>query len=645
MYVVLIETSGNQNYIFATNKLRENVGASELTYQVGTRLVLAAVERQYDYPNDRDGNALRKILLAEEPIENSKDEDSVEIIIATSGKALLLTRSRNQAEEIVREVTKQALIEMPGLAVHGAIETIDANLLDIHIAISKVHRKLETLRYSIPSKQQRFPRLPWVEPCSTSGLPASEIVKFRNPRGEDAYAFSKMTTSKRMVLAKDNQRISNNDDFDKGRIANLLETVFDLSEALPKNLEELENVFSDLKWLAVIHADGNGLGEIFLNFADYLNVERNTDAERTFKTIADARRYIKAYRHFSIALDICTINAAGYALKSLQIEAARNKEAQGEVPVIPLVLGGDDLTVLCDGQYAIKFTKDFLSQFERETENINNTVELKDLGKVERFKPIVEKLKIEDEGQLKDIVSFIANKAFSIRHLGICAGVTIVKPHYPFHQAYDLAEQLLKSAKDVKKKVLQSDGRQLPCCAMDFHVLYDSAHSELEEIHNKLTIREQGDKKTFLSAKPYIVSQLDVTEIQATIGEETEANRDWFRNRTFNQLQNRIEAMTKPSADDDSRRALPNGKLHEIRQSLFRGKDVADAEATLVRNRLSTSKKSPSNESARELFENLILISGTTLFFDDSEKNSTHFLDAIETVQFWRGCDLGRKCT
>ncbi len=125
--------------------------------------------------------------------------------------------------------------------------------------------------------------------------------------------------------------------------------------------------------------------------------------------------------------------------------------SQGEVPVLPLVLGGDDLTILCDGQYALKFTKDFLEQFERETACLNRTQELKDLKKDKLFAELVEKLRIEVSGESKDIIPYIANRAFGVDRLGICAGVAIVKPHYPFHQAYKLAKQLLESAKRVKE--------------------------------------------------------------------------------------------------------------------------------------------------------------------------------------------------
>ena len=61
-----------------------------------------------------------------------------------------------------------------------------------------------------------------------------------------------------------------------------------------------------------------------------------------------------------------------------------------------------------------------------------------------------------------------------------------MKPHFPFHAAYDLSNDLLASAKSVKQKVNDSQGRFYPCSALDFHVLYDVSNARLARIRTGL---------------------------------------------------------------------------------------------------------------------------------------------------------------
>jgi hypothetical protein len=614
MNIVLIETSGNQRYIFATNKLRENVGASELTYRVGTQIVLEAVAtetKQIIYEDDDlDGRKMRANLLdpsLNPPIENS---NRVEVITATSGKALLLVNDRPTGEKIVRAVTKRALREMPGLTVHGAISKDFTDLKEVHQAIGEVHRRLEEIRYQMPGNEQRFLRLPFVTPCASSGLPASEIIEFKNNQGMDVYAFSNVTTAKRRALGKARKKFVDDSEASKGRIIKLLEETFALT--LPKNLEEFEKAFPKSDWLAVIHADGNGLGEIFLKFNEYSK--------------SKGREYIEIYRKFSLALDVCTINAVGFALKSLQ--NLFMKEAVEEIPIVPIILGGDDLTVLCSGRYALKFTHDFLSQFEKETEKISEEMIVEGVTiKLDYLKNIV--------GELQGVIPTIANNAFgnkgeknpSVKRLGICAGVAVIKPNYPFHQAYDLAEQLLQSAKEVKTKVVQTDERQIPCSALDYHILYDSAHSDLEDIRERLIV---DSDKTKLFAKPYVIT--NEKELSNTV------EKTWFENRKFSELEKRVSAMN--AKDEDSKRKLPNSQLHSLREALFLGKNETNARVNLIAHRYE-------DEETGTQFSELLVKDTRSLFFRETKTNgevhSTHFMDALDVVEFWKGFDVQKQ--
>jgi hypothetical protein len=134
-------------------------------------------------------------------------------------------------------------------------------------------------------------------------------------------------------------------------------------------------------------------------------------------------------------------------------------------------------------------------------------------------------------------------------------------------------------------------------------------------------IREErliaDEKKTKLYAKPYVVTE----------NLDGHSSKPWLQPRKFEELKKRVEAMIAREKEDSTRRALPNSKLHEIRQSLFRGMDVAEAEAKLIENRLSPEGKVQ--------FSNVKCDS--SIFFKVGDEDFTHFLDAIEAVDFWKG--------
>ncbi|MGI8640718.1 MAG: Cas10/Cmr2 second palm domain-containing protein [Pyrinomonadaceae bacterium] len=400
------------------------------------------------------------------------------------------------------------------------------------------------------------------------------------------------------------------------QITNRLEFLFDLISyeksiqyfepkvQLTQNLDKLQKKFKDTKWISVVHADGNGLGEIFLNFDRYLNYEKTEDGGFNYEK--NGRKYVESYRRFSIALEICTLKATATALRNLLDSWQKNnKDSSSEIPVIPIVLGGDDLTLLCDGEYALKFTKDFLAEFEKETSN-------------------------------NEIIKIITKNAFNVERLGICAGIAIIKPHYPFHQAYDLAENLIKSAKQVKTKIKHNYNNEdvsLPCSAMDFHVLYDSSGVELNQICERLEV-EGGE--TYLFAKPYIVTCKDKLKEKLKL-ENKKFTNEWLENRTWDKLETRVCAMLATENEDEGKRQLPNSMLHHIRESLFRGQKETDSEVNLFSHRYKAKG-----------FNNLLWKKEAphqSLFFSEDGKNYTHFLDALDVVEFWKGFDCKENAT
>ncbi len=267
------------------------------------------------------------------------------------------------------------------------------------------------------------------------------------------------------------------------------------------------------EWVAVVHADGNGMGKVFQRFPSLME-------EQEVKTAAD---YVSKYRDLSEGVDECARDAFRSALKKLR----GNGWSAGtdEPPVLPLVLGGDDLTVVCDGELALPFARDYLEEFTR----------------------------LANE---HDAVGGVLKHVEDLRGLGACAGVAIVKRAYPFHRAVHLAEELTDEAKVVKQELGQDRS------ALSFHVLYESAYADLERLREQQTL-DDGD--TCLSGQPYVVGDV--------------GDAEWARHRHWDDLERRVAALT---AREDGALVISASQAHELRSALFRGRQAAQSRFKMV---------------------------------------------------------------
>ena len=551
---MLLETSGNQHYIFATNKLRENFGASELTRNAGEGWLMEAVKEIATHPLfNLDERATiedqRQALLNQDSIFGD-NPPLLEVIVAASGKAILITQDEAAAKQIVQSLTTKALTDAPGLDLCGAILDVGQEEIDkLQVAASDtfakqfsalmrgVHERYAFVHAKRPGNATRFLRLPIVDVCKTSGLPAETLKK--SP-GEDIWQGRSAVS-----LAKEKAR-----ETARSRLDRLLEheNIESHGWTFPKDSQQLEQTLSNSDgentWLAVIHADGNGLGQIFLDFAHHLD-----ESERTL-----GHAFIK-FREFSIELDRCTEEAFRKAL----LKTFGNEYQGAYLPMVPLILGGDDLTVLCDGRRALNFIANFLLAFEHTTRE-------------------------------SDTVKAIAKKALGKDNLSACAGVAIVKPHFPFSVAYELTEALIKSAKTVKQRVQYKDNvgnlKTYPCSALDFHILYDSSNIDLDDIRDRRLTVDNGTTK--LTGKPYVVSDISKEEIsEKKISEDSQA---WLNQHCWSQLLEKVKQMqaieqSQDRDDTNNEPVLPRSQVYGLRQTLFSGRDAADARLSMLINR------------------------------------------------------------
>ena len=479
-YLVMLQTNSNQPFIFSSPRLREQIGASfEIT------LLSHWVKEEAEK------------LLKPKPLPASF------WVSDSSGKVIVrFTEKEGEpgalAKQLITQVTRRALTDAPGLDVTGVFIEATFDIVDAR-DLNKLDRVF--LDYSLNRRPAaaRFLQFPFLQRAEESALPAStpltdedegNIREYAKDLGvpllEDKEKQLPTQTGKdkgrslslpsrvkrawsrsaRRLQLEDVVKRQHTSEDPEGIIANLYEDPFQLEKAFQDTSDESDaaNAVPELSSVGVIHIDGNGVGAIMRDLGKTFkgvcchldSLEEAAYNHKDNPCNIDEGRFQWFVMEVNYRLDGVVKQAVAKAWEKVT-EIAREDELPGP-PVVPVLVGGDDVTVYTDGRYAIPFAEAYIGHYEELTkdDDLLSVLAIVAGGK-KADAPERDHFEIDDY--------IIQNPG----PLTASAGVGIVGRNFPFHIAYDLTEELVSRGKKLGKKP-----GTVPCSTINFHVLRDA---------------------------------------------------------------------------------------------------------------------------------------------------------------------------
>ena len=435
-YVVL-EVGGIQKYILSTGKLKEMIGGSELIESLSAKYL-------DDFAKSKQLTVLKEIR---KPVDNE-----ILPLQRNAGAMHLLFPSEAKGREFLQKFGLKLLADFPGLPIFGALEECEFTSSGIREAKFKLSNKITDQRnkYLTSTGMQL---LPICAEAPLDGEPAIGKVCYGKNSSGEIISLSSKTKRNEELLKRSRERLREIEP-DKDNKANL------------RWSDDLEEIACGSEKIAFIHIDGNDLGIRFRQELENIS-DKETAEDKTGQQSSSEDRYqnainvIKTMSALSNTVKETTTAAFKKGLSEC-LKHTRSTDSKGEllVPARPLVLGGDDVTVVIRADLALYFIDAFVKEFERYSNQ--------ELGKKDP----------------KD-------------KLTVGVGMVVCPTGYPFLKAFDLSEELVKNS----KKLTALMGNRPS--SMDYIVITNDTENDIDSIRAHLFTAEDGSK---LTAKPMLLS-------------------------------------------------------------------------------------------------------------------------------------------
>jgi len=397
---VLIDTVSIQNYIFSSNRLKINIGASYIVKNIFKSELI---------------NTLAKIGNGSYQWDNKPDEIAIlnngnsvwEIGYIGGGNALIFFKCETDAKNFIQNYSKHILLNYPGLNL--AFGLCDFNLSDFQKSIKNLHENLKNNKNTLVVRTT-LQKYGFTLECRESNESAENL---KDDDGSDY--ISSVVKAKLNNVEKANATLQNL----LSAELNSFQFPFEFEKISPEN---------EQSYIAVVHIDGNSMGSRFESCKDLITL----------------RKLSKSVEQATIQATQATVKHLVTLLNNTQIiEKLGLQIKENFLPFRPIIIGGDDITFVCNGKLGIYLAKEFIK-------------------------------------------NFISQKVSDEKPLSVCGGIAIVKTKFPFFKAYQLAEELTQSAKKESRKYENSS-------FIDFHISSGGFSGSWDDIKNNYYAAIEGN--------------------------------------------------------------------------------------------------------------------------------------------------------
>lgn len=330
-YLVISEVSKKQGYIYKTNKLKENIGASTIIEYV-TEDLPKSIGKSYN----------------------------IEELSVGGGNSLFLSDKKDDAINFIKDTTREVISKFPCVEFFMTYVDFDDEEESIIDKIDELYKKLNKKK---SERKSVFKRNSYgiEEKCVTTGLTAA----YRSNDG----LLSRQSNQKRQWSSPEKLKKYNKD----STINNIIKKYEEKGYKFTNEIEELGIKKGENSYVAIVSLDGNKMGQKIQHLKENAKKRFKTEnkKEANIKYQEELKNFSENIKHYYEKSFYHMLDCIGNNYSKLKEEL----NLKGNImPVRPIILAGDDVCFICNAKISLECVSKFieeLNKYELEGETLN----------------------------------------------------------------------------------------------------------------------------------------------------------------------------------------------------------------------------------------------------------------------------------